>query len=74
LRQDFVFNDKTMNIGCSIGIRQYVNVYPPQSPQELQTVSDQILKEADEAMYKAKKGGKNRHCVYQTPAPVFKVV
>ncbi|NKI17801.1 diguanylate cyclase [Spongiibacter sp. KMU-166] len=74
LRQDFVFNGNTMNIGCSIGIRQYVNIYPPQSPQELQTVSGQILKEADEAMYKAKKGGKNRYCVYQTPPPVFKVV
>lgn len=57
LNEDFTINKKIINIGASIGISNY-----PQNATKI----DDIIKNADDAMYVAKNNGKNNVVVSDT--------
>lgn len=52
----FNFNGETVCVGCSLGSAQF--------PQDATTLPD-LLRQADQAMYAAKRQGKNQWVVYQ---------
>ncbi len=54
--RSFDFSNQQINASCSIGI----SIYPEASLNE-----DELLKQADQAMYHAKKAGKNTFCFYE---------
>ncbi len=56
LKKDFIFNNKIINIGVSIGI----SIYP-----DLAQDADTLIKQSDSAMYIAKENGKNQAIIYQ---------
>lgn len=47
-----------LQVSASLGITFY--------PQEVTIDADQLLRQADHAMYQAKESGKNRYCLFQT--------
>ncbi|MDH4944256.1 diguanylate cyclase [Sulfurimonas sp. C5] len=57
LNHEIIIDSNKVKVGSSIGVR----VFPKDHLDE----EDQIIKDADSAMYKAKNGGKNRFVVYQ---------
>ena len=56
LGQNFIIKKNIINIGASIGI----SIYPDYAQD-----SDEIIKQADDAMYEAKENGKNRAIIYK---------
>jgi diguanylate cyclase (GGDEF)-like protein len=52
ISEQFVFNENIINIGCSIGMSIY---------RGGQLTANQFINQADEAMYKIKKTGKNNY-------------
>ncbi|MCF8167316.1 MAG: diguanylate cyclase [Rhodoferax sp.] len=64
--QPTVFGDDTLQVSASLGVAFY--------PQTDDLDGDQLLRQADQAMYRAKVAGKNRYCEFGTvegakPAP-----
>lgn len=57
--EPFVLNHQTAQVSCSIGYSVY--------PQQKEISIESLLHQADEAMYVAKKMGKNQHCAYTVP-------
>ena len=55
LAGSFILGEDTVNISASVGITLY--------PDDAQGVDD-LLKNADTAMYAAKKHGRNRYCYF----------
>ncbi|MEI7612071.1 MAG: diguanylate cyclase [Betaproteobacteria bacterium] len=55
--EPLIVRDKTMNISASIG----VTIYPHKTAD-----SDLLLRHADQAMYRAKKSGKNRYVMFDS--------
>lgn len=53
----FIINEKIFNITCSVGASVY-----PKDGQNLES----LLKNADLALYEAKKSGRNTYCIYDT--------
>ena len=68
LHEKFLFNGKELQIGCSIGVAiidaSMLSKYTP----DCESLVELVIKQADEAMYEAKKGGKNGYCVYTEKA------
>jgi diguanylate cyclase (GGDEF)-like protein len=60
IRQPLWWQNQQMPIGLSIGVA----LYPQHAPD-----SATLLNRADEAMYAAKRAGKNGYRIYQTPTP-----
>lgn len=56
--EPYLVGDLTLNLSTSIGIALY--------PDHADNVS-QLIQAADQALYDAKRSGKNRHCVAQCP-------
>ena len=56
LNKDFVINHNVMNVGASIGVANY-----PEHGEDLET----LINNADNAMYRAKKSGKNTFIVHE---------
>jgi len=56
LNKDFVINHNVINVGASIGVANY-----PEHGEDLET----LINNADNAMYRAKKGGKNTFIVHE---------
>ena len=61
LSEEFNIESYPINVSCSIG----VSIYPNDGD-----TSDNIIQNADTAMYKAKENGKNRFCFYETSMTV----
>ncbi len=66
LNKDFVFNDQVLNIGCSLGIAfcDSLKTSPIDEGDEKSAASE-LLRMSDEAMYEAKRNGKNQYAVYR---------
>lgn len=64
LREPFPFKGKKLQIGCSIGVLILDGKEMSTNTLPLDDYFSSVLKCADEAMYQAKRGGKNRYCVY----------
>ncbi len=68
LHDKFLFQGKELQIGCSIGVAiidaSMLSKYTP----DCESLVKLVIKQADEAMYEAKKGGKNGYCVYTEKA------
>jgi diguanylate cyclase (GGDEF)-like protein/PAS domain S-box-containing protein len=62
LDQSFVFDGRVMSISASIGI----SVYPTDCENSGSEAMEAILNQADTAMYRAKKLGKNRYEFFQS--------
>lgn len=56
INEDFVINQNNINIGASIGIANF-----PEHGEDLEA----LINNADNAMYRAKKGGKNRFVIHE---------
>jgi EAL domain-containing protein (putative c-di-GMP-specific phosphodiesterase class I) len=54
--QSIVFNGQMLQVTASLGVTWY--------PQEQEVVAEQLLRQADHAMYRAKVAGKNRYQVF----------
>jgi diguanylate cyclase (GGDEF)-like protein/PAS domain S-box-containing protein len=54
--QSIVFNGHLLNVTASLGVTWY--------PQGQEVVAEQLLRQADQAMYRAKIAGKNRYRVF----------
>tara|TARA_Y100000310_G_C20704311_1_gene833503 strand:- start:36718 stop:37632 length:915 start_codon:yes stop_codon:yes gene_type:complete len=54
IRDDILWNEKLVNVGCSIGVDINIDVEKPLS---------QVIKESDEAMYRAKRNCKGSYAV-----------
>nr|WP_281388675.1 GGDEF domain-containing protein [Litorivivens lipolytica] len=67
LRKPFPFQGRNLQIGCSIGVLNLTTRDIKNRHVSLDDHFSQLLKRADEAMYQAKRGGKNRYCVYGEP-------
>ena len=57
--QPIPFGDITLQVSASLGVAFY--------PQASELDADQLLRQADQAMYQAKVAGKNRYCVFDAP-------
>ena len=57
--QPMPFGDVTLRVSASLGVAFY--------PQASELDGDQLLRQADQAMYQAKVAGKNRYCVFGFP-------
>jgi diguanylate cyclase (GGDEF)-like protein len=55
----FFVGERQLRVSTSVGIASY--------PQDAPT-AEQLVERADEAMYRAKNGGRNRYCFYSEPA------
>lgn len=53
-------NDDEIRVSASLGMTYY--------PQAQAVDAEQLLRQADQAMYRAKQGGKNRYCVFAADA------
>ena len=67
LREPFPFQAGKLQIGCSIGVLMLDADELISNRQPLDDYFSFVLKRADEAMYQAKRSGKNRYCVYGEP-------
>lgn len=56
------FGAVTLQVSASLGVTFY--------PQSVELDADQLLRQADQAMYRAKLSGKNRCCVFDVHGPV----
>ncbi len=56
-----LFGDVTLHVSASLGVAFY--------PQASELDGDQLLRQADQAMYQAKVAGKNRYCVFGCSLP-----
>jgi diguanylate cyclase (GGDEF)-like protein/PAS domain S-box-containing protein len=54
--QPIPFGDLSLQVSASLGVTFY--------PQSAEIDADQLLRQADQAMYRAKVTGKNRYCVF----------
>jgi diguanylate cyclase (GGDEF)-like protein/PAS domain S-box-containing protein len=54
-----LFGNATLQVSASLGVTYY--------PQASELDGDQLLRQADQAMYQAKVTGKNRYCVFGCP-------
>jgi diguanylate cyclase (GGDEF)-like protein len=54
------FGDISLQVSASLGVAFY--------PQAGELDAEQLLRQADQAMYQAKVAGKNRYCVFAAPA------
>jgi diguanylate cyclase (GGDEF)-like protein len=54
--QPIEFNGQMLNVTASLGVTWY--------PQEKEVAAEQLLRQADQAMYRAKIAGKNRYQVF----------
>ena len=57
--QPIPFGDTRLQVSASLGVTFY--------PQVSELDADQLLRQADQAMYQAKVAGKNRYCVFDAP-------
>ena len=57
-------NPETASVGASLGVTYF--------PQEHVTEGDQLIRQADQAMYIAKQSGKNRYAIFDTKEDVEK--
>jgi diguanylate cyclase (GGDEF)-like protein len=57
--QPMPFGDTSLQVSASLGIAFY--------PQSGDIEAEQLLRQADQAMYQAKATGKNRYCVFGYP-------
>ena len=60
ISEDYVFNGQTLNVSASIGLT-FSNHPKLPAFEEIKDGMDAIIKQADEAMYEAKKSGKNQY-------------
>lgn len=65
IRQTYLFNGEDLKIGCSIGVAYSDGIDRTGVSESDLTEAGRLIKNADEAMYVAKKGGKNRYYVHQ---------
>ncbi len=54
------FGEAVMRVSASLG----VVFYPQASDPAQEIAADQLLRQADQAMYQAKQSGKNRYCIF----------
>jgi diguanylate cyclase (GGDEF)-like protein len=54
------FGDLSLQVSASLGVAFY--------PQTGELDAEQLLRQADQAMYQAKLAGKNRYCLFDAPA------
>lgn len=57
IAQPYEYQGRTVSISVSIGVSFY--------PQKIPVDPDTLLRQADQAMYRAKRGGKNRYVCYE---------
>jgi len=57
--EPLVLDDQTLRVSASLGVTYY--------PQAEEIDADQLLRQADQAMYSAKQTGKNRYQVFDAP-------
>ncbi|MFZ4624484.1 MAG: diguanylate cyclase domain-containing protein [Rhodoferax sp.] len=58
--QPTLFGDFSLQVSASLGVAFY--------PQAGELDAEQLLRQADQAMYQAKLAGKNRYCLFDAPA------
>ncbi len=67
LKEIFNYKGEELQIGCSIGVLVMDSMEISTPVVDEENLITSIVKRADEAMYQAKRSGKNRYCVYKGP-------